>query len=249
MIGIIGGVGPLAGVDTYKKIIEETAATSDQDHLPVLLYSLPDRISDRTTFLLDRNAENPGEMLSKIALQLEKAGATVAAIPCNTAHADPIYSVVEDKLQEMKSGLKLLHIVKETVKFVQQNYPNAKVGILSTTGTKNEGIYSKRFKEAGIAVAEPDDTDQDRVHQAIYNKEYGIKAQSSPVSAQAIKELQDVLDNLKNQGAEVVILGCTELPLALPEKTYHDMVLADPNRILARALIRAVNPEKLKGGV
>lgn len=246
MIGIIGGVGPLAGVDTYKKIIEETQATSDQDHLPVLLYSLPDRISDRTAFLLDRQTENPGHTLANIAIQLEKAGATVVAIPCNTAHAEPIFSIVENRLEETKSTVRLLHIVKETVKFVQQNYPNAKVGILSTTGTRQEKIYSGQFEDAGLTFVEPSDADQDRVHHAIYHEEYGIKAQSSPISEQARKELQDVLNNLNKQGASLVILGCTELPLALPENTYHDMVLVDPNRILARALIHAINPEKLK---
>lgn len=241
MIGIIGGVGPLAGLDIYRKIIEETQAVRDQEHISVLLYSLPDRIGDRTAFLLDRTRENPGGAMAKIARQLEKAGATVAAIPCNTAHAEPIFSVVE---QEMKgSSLKLLHIVDETIGYIQVAHPNKRVTVLSTTGTRQEGIYSRRFAQKGVEVLEP--KEQEKVHDAIYNPEYGIKAQSIPVTATAISALESVLDELQERGAEVVVLGCTELPLALPQETYKGMHLIDPNRILARALIREIAPEKL----
>lgn len=242
MIGIIGGVGPLAGLDTYKKIIEETQGVRDQEHLPVLLYSLPDRIGDRTAFLLDRTRENPGYALAAIARRLESAGASVAAIPCNTAHAEPIFSVVQQELRD--SPLKLLHIVDETIRYIQTQYPDTKVAVLSTTGTSRERIYSSRFEQQGVDILEP--KEQGRVHDAIYHPEYGIKAQSVPVTAEAISALESVLDELQDRGAEVVVLGCTELPLALPQKTYKGMHLIDPNRILARALIRQVAPEKLR---
>lgn len=244
MIGIIGGVGPLAGLDTYKKIIEETQAVRDQEHLPVLLYSLPDRISDRTGFLLERARENPGYALVDIARQLATAGATVAAIPCNTAHAEPIFSLVQQELKD--SSLKLLHIVDETIRYIQEFYLGKKVAVLSTTGTRRERIYSGRFEQKGVEILEPNDDDQEKVHDAIYSPEYGIKAQSVPVTSTAIQALESVLDELQRRGTEIVVLGCTELPLALPQKSYRDMQLIDPNRILARALIREIAPEKLK---
>src|SRR5690606_14053752 len=87
MIGIVGGVGPLAGLDIFKKIIEETIATKDQEHLPVILSSKPHRIADRTAFLLQNSNENPGYALLKIIEELDNSGAEVVAIPCNTAHA------------------------------------------------------------------------------------------------------------------------------------------------------------------
>jgi aspartate racemase len=86
MIGIVGGVGPLAGLDIFKKIIEETVATKDQEHVPVVLSSQPHRIADRTAFLLGKENQNPAIALKDILLELDKAGARVAAIPCNTSH-------------------------------------------------------------------------------------------------------------------------------------------------------------------
>lgn len=92
MIGIIGGVGPTAGADLLQKITEETIAKSDQDHLPIILFSLPNKILDRTEYLEGKVNENPGKAMGDIALQLERAGATIAAAPCNTAHADEIFA-------------------------------------------------------------------------------------------------------------------------------------------------------------
>ena len=94
MIGIVGGMGPLAGLDVFKKITEETPVTSDQEHAPVLLFSVPAQIPDRTEFLLGREKTNPAIAISEIILTLEKAGARVVGIPCNTAHSPRIFDVI-----------------------------------------------------------------------------------------------------------------------------------------------------------
>lgn len=246
MIGIVGGVGPLAGLDIYKKIIEETNAQVDQDHLPVLLYSFPNLIGDRTQFLLGNSQINPAMAMAEITRQLETAGATVAAIPCNTAHAAAIYDVYEQELIRSNQKIKVLHIVKETIAYIKEHHPQAKVGILSTTGTRDTGLYRDLFLKDGFEVVEPADDWQDRVHEAIYNQEYGIKAQSIPVTNKARLELHAAMDELKKEAVQLIVLGCTELPLAIPEHDFNGMTLIDPNRILARSLIKAVAPEKLK---
>ncbi len=245
MIGIVGGVGPLAGVDILKKIIEETNARKDQDHLPVLLSSQSHRIPDRTDYLLGKEPINPGLAISEIALELEKAGATVIGIPCNTAHSPRIFEVVQEELARNNSKIQLLHMVAETAKFIQEKFPGSTVGVLSTIGTRNTGLYKQVIEGYNLKCIEPNDVLQNKVHAAIYDEAYGIKAFSSPVTNRAHDQLVAAIHELKAQGAQVIILGCTELPLALREKSYYGLPVIDPNRILARALIQAVNPSKL----
>jgi len=246
MIGIVGGVGPLAGLDIFKKIIEETIASKDQEHIPVILSSQPHRIADRTAFLLEKSTENPAHALLKIIGELDNSGAHVVAIPCNTAHAPAIFDTIESGLNNLYPNLQLLHIVKETAHFIQENYPNQKVGVLSTTGTRDTGLYKNILAQCGIENIAPADDLQPVVHAAIYNEEYGIKAFSSPVTSKAQQDLIDAISVLKNQGAQVIVLACTELPLALTEKSYFGIPMVDPNRVLARALIDNIAPEKLK---
>ncbi len=237
MIGIVGGVGPLAGMDIFKKITEETPASRDQDHASVLLFSLPGRIPDRTAYLLGKEKTNPAYALAAILLDMEKTGAKVAAIPCNTAHADPIFDVIGKELQKNGSRLLLLNLIHEVTRHLQREYEGSRIGILCTNGTRTTGIYRTALKEAGFEIAEPEDSWQHRVHEATYNKEFGVKAHPSPVKEKAQEEYRAAVAHLKQQGAEAVILGCTEIPLALYEKQLFGLDLIDPNRILAKALL------------
>lgn len=246
MIGIVGGVGPLAGLDVFKKIIEETDGQHDQEHLPVLLMSYPHLIVDRTEYLLQKVETNPAYALANIIEQLANNGAKVVAIPCNTAHAPAIFSEVEAQLKSNEVKVKLLHLVKETVNHIKLTAPDARVAVLSTTGTRNTGLYKNLMIEAGLTVLEPSAECQHRIHEAIYDKAYGIKAFSSPVNEKALTELKHCMDLLLQENPTHFILGCTELPLAFPESDYKGIPLIDPNRIIARALINELNPRKLK---
>lgn len=246
MIGIVGGVGPLAGLDIVAKIIEETKATTDQEHLPLLLSSQPHKIADRTAYLLGQSTENPAYALAKLILELEKAGATVVAIPCNTAHAPRIFDVIREELSNAQSNVKLLHLIEETAAFIRSNFGEIPVGVLSTTGTKNTGLYPNNLMMQGLSALEPGEELQEEVHASIYDKTYGIKATSSPVSNRARQTIIEAIAQLKKQGAKAIVLGCTELPLAIPEKENTGLPIVDPNRILARALIRELEPDKLK---
>lgn len=246
MIGIVGGVGPLAGLDVFKKIIEETEVETDQDHLPVLLMSYPHKIVDRTEYIVGKVNTNPGFALADIIRSLAANGAKVAAIPCNTAHAQPIFSVIESELEKSDTTIELLHLVKETAKHIKETSPLAKVAVLSTTGTRNTGLCKNNLEEQGLEVIELSDVWQERVHETIYSKLYGIKTFSSPVKNKAVEELTLAMDEFIKQGATHFVLGCTELPLALTQNHYKALPLIDPNRIIARSLINAIAPEKLK---
>ena len=246
MIGIVGGVGPLAGIDIAKKIIEETLGNKDQDHVPFLLSSQSHRIVDRTAFLLGKEKMNPGFAIAEIAMELEKSGANVIGIPCNTAHSPEIFNLIQKQLSDNGSQIKLLHMIHQTVEFIKTSFPASKIGVLCTTGTKNTHLYKNVIESNLLTCIEPNDELQTKVHLAIYDETYGIKANSSPVTNRAHDSLVAAIQELKTQGAQVIILGCTELPLALQEKTYFGLPVIDPNRILARALIHEIAPSKLK---
>ena len=248
MIGIVGGVGPYAGLDLAKNIFANTVATTDQDHLPVILLSLPHTILDRTEYLLGKAPENPGKAIAEVILQLEKAGATVAGIPCNTAHEKDIFGLVRQVLADNKSEILLLNMVEETVKTIRQDYPqNKKIGVLSTTGTWQFGIYADPLQQAGLQPVTPNPEMQEKVvHPAIYDLTYGIKARSNPVTNKAREDLLAAIDSLQQNGAELIIKGCTEIALAIPEKVVAGVPTIDPSVVLARSLIRNFDPAKLK---
>lgn len=248
IIGIIGGIGPYAGLDLVKKIFDQTLAHTDQEHLPIALLSLPSAIPDRTEYLLGREETNPAEAIASVALQLEQLGVRVAAIPCSTAHADAIFDTVASRLLEANSQLILLHIIRETVAFLQATYPDQqRIGILSTSGTYRMGLYAHPLVDAGYRVVLPTlDMQEKMVHPAIYHRKVGIKAQSNPVSGQARQWLKIAIQALKKDGAQIVILGCTELPMAITESSLYGIPMIDPTVILARSVIREVAPNQLK---
>ena len=248
-IGIVAGVGPFAGLDLLGKILEETAAGSDQDHLPIYSLSQPDEILDRTEYLLSNVAENPAYAIARQLQKLAAMGAEVAGIPCNTAHAPAIYNVIEAELKQANCPIQLLHMIREVGRFLRENYPEIQsIGVLSTTGTFRAHIYPQVLEPLGYTVAAPDEAMQvDLIHPAIYDSDYGIKATGTPTET-AVSHLLTGAQALKTQGAQAIILGCTEIPLAIQTGHVEGMVTIDPTRILARALIRESNIAKLQSG-
>lgn len=248
MIGIVGGVGPYAGIDLLKKVYDNTIADTDQQHLDTALLSMSSRISDRSAYLNGEIEENPGLAIADVLLKLESIGVTVAGIPCVTAHSGKILESVKQKLNDEKSGLKLINMISETLLFIKKNYPYiSAVGVLSTTGTYKSAVFTDALKENGYKVILPKMEIQEKlIHPAIYDPVYGIKALSHPVQPQAVENLNKGVAYLKAHGAQAVILGCTEIPLAIQEKEVQGLLTIDATNILARALIYHYRPDKLK---
>jgi aspartate racemase len=247
VIGVIGGMGPYAGLDLVRKIFDLTEASTDQEHLPVALLSFPGRIRDRSTFLFEGTGENPGEALARIVLQLNDLGAVVAGIPCNTAHAPAILDVVQQRLDEAGARIRLLHMIHEAVRHIRRETEGLeRIGILSTLAVYRLGLYRKALRSEGFEPILPDDNVQESiVNRTIFDPSYGIKAQTNPVSGIARQSLMNAIEHLREKGAEAIILGCTELPLAIPEEEVDSVPVIDPTAILARALIRESHPERL----
>ena len=243
-IGVIGGVGPQAGLDLVHKIMAATRAGRDQDHLPVALLSFPGQIPDRTEFLLGRVAENPGRPLADVAETLVKVGAEVIGMPCNTAHAPVIFDVVRDRVAGRAD---LLNMVEEVGNEVARGFPSVRaVGVLSTTGTHATEIYPRQLRPLGYRVLQVSSEVQDRlVHPAIYDPAYGIKSTTAEPSSQAVEGLTAAAASLVARGADLVVLACTEIPLALRGPSIHGVPCLDATEVLARALVRRSAPSLL----
>ena len=246
-VGIVAGVGPFAGLDLLRKILEQTIAGLDQEHLTIVSWSQPNQIVDRTEYLLGQVAENPAPAFVTQLLKLEQMGAQVVGIPCNTAHAPAIFDVIGKGLLAAKSCLHLLHMIEETAVYLQQHYPHVQqVGVLATTGTYLTRLYPDALSRLGLRAVVPEQAMQEElVHTAVYHPDYGIKATGNATDT-ARANLLTAIEALRKKGAQAIILGCTEMPLAINEPTINGLPMIDPTLILARALIREANPAKLK---
>ncbi|MEL6702972.1 MAG: amino acid racemase [Bacteroidota bacterium] len=246
-IGVLGGLGPYAGLDLVRTLFDETEAHRDQEHLPVTLISYPGRIPDRATWIADQDAPSPVPAMVEILRRLDNAGCAVAGIPCNTAHAPVLFDHLTDALSIEGRSLKLLHIIDAIVAHVTEIAPEAqRIGVLATSSSIQNRLHEVGLKAAGLEAVRPAPTVQETLVQpTIYDDTWGLKAQSQP-TARARQNLLDAIDHLKAEGAEAVILGCTELPLAIPEPEVAGLPMVNSTRALARALIRATHPAELR---
>jgi aspartate racemase len=244
----------MAGVALHARIIEQTLTDgTDQSHLTVLHFSCSSRIPDRTEYLLGKGRENPALGMTEVfqsaweairVLGYEQAGA-VGGVPCNTFHAPEIFKVFLQKLEEQNIRIQVVHMLEETVRFLTDLFPSlTQVGVLSTTGTRKSNVYRNLLQQNGFTVLEVPEERQNEVQEAIYHPVWGIKAKS-PVSERARGQVLRLLEVLRHQGAEAVVLGCTELPLAVQERDVGGMLLVDPMVALARALVKEAAPERL----
>jgi len=244
LIIIGGGVGPLAGLLLHRLIIENTPeAARDQDHLRILHCCLPDLVPDRTEALLQGTPERPALGMARIIQAALKTAeeldfCSVIGIPCNTFHAPAIWRIFQEALGDGRGRFTLINMVEETIKDLSRQFSRrpARVGILSTTGTRESGLFSMALTEAGMIPLEVPGAKQDLIHRAIYDPRWGLKATAAP-SAEALGVVTEAAERLVASGAEAIILGCTELPLALSDPFLQDVPLIDPMTVLAGKLI------------
>ncbi|MFE3032971.1 aspartate/glutamate racemase family protein [Streptomyces canus] len=224
IIGILGGMGPAATADFYAKLVAITPGSSDQDHLRTVIWSDP-TIPDRTKALLD-GGPDPTPWLLDGSRVLREAGATVIAIPCNTAHA--FVPRIADYI-----GLPIVHMIGEVARHLSELTPRIHTaGLLATTGTIRAGLYQEWLDRLGIRLVLPDAASQnDEVMTAIQAVKAGVRDDTTAAL------LARAAHRLTEQGAQAVIAGCTEIPLDLPTDAV-DVPLVDPALVLARALVR-----------
>ena len=219
IVGIVGGLGPLAGVDLVRKLVRMEEVSCDQEHASWILLNLPSEVPDRTQALLHGGEDFVQPVVDQL-VRLKEVGVDFGAIACNTSHA---------RLDAIRNGspIPVLDMIGETVHYIAEFFsPGAKIGILGTDGTLQLGLYDMPLQNADFLPLHPSTKRQPQ--QATNAIKRGDVVRGREI-------LQECVDDLIQQGAEAVVLGCTEYPIALTEV---DGLLIDPTEILAGAILR-----------
>ncbi len=219
VIGILGGMGPAATVELFRRIVSTTPARCDQDHIPIVIDNNP-KIPDRGPFILNGRPD-PRPALCHSARRLEKMGASFIAMPCNTAHVFLPY------LQQAVR-IPFLDMITETAQIITEPV----VGLLATETTVHTKLYHKACAARGIDVLPPEPNDQISIMKAIY----AIKSGCFDLAIK--RDLRAISTRLHQQGAQALIVGCTELSLVVHQRDF-DWPLYDALDTLAEAAVRA----------
>lgn len=223
-IGIIGGMGPEATANFYFNLIRATQVNRDQDHFHVIIDSNA-KIPDRTKSILE-GGENPVPYIIKSAENLKLIGAEIGCIPCITSHYY-FYEIQKGTSLKLLNALELLNN-----SLLADFQGKLKIGVLATSGTVKTKLFNKYLDQ--FEVIYPENNSQEKfVMKAIYG-EKGIKnghliGLPAALLINAVTELQD-------QGAQVIIAGCTEVSLALKQDMI-DLPLLDPMNLVIQKLI------------
>lgn len=224
MVGIFGGMGPEATANLYAEIVRLTPAKEDQDHLPTVIYSRP-QVPDRTK-CIESGSREIVPYLEEGVRRLERMGASLIAIPCNTVH---YYHADMQKAVRVP----VLNMITETVDAVEKQHPRCKVvGLLASNGTVRSKLYEVAFEARGIRVVYPATTCQQT---CVMNAVYSIKAGGD--KRRQADLLAKAADDVTGKGAQVIVLGCTEIPLAF-DRSRARLPVVNATEILALAAIR-----------
>ena len=220
VLGVLGGMGPLASADFMRQLTLRTPASRDQEHIPAILWSDP-RVPDRTAARL-AGGEDPLPALLRGIHGLEQAGCGAIAIPCNTAH-------LWFEEMQARTRLPILHIVDAArAALLAEGVGTGPIGLMGTAATLACGLYQARL---GFECLVPDDEEMRvRVTPAIA----AVKANDV---AAAYAPLAQVAMGLMARGARAVVLGCTEIPLGVAAGPRLPFLVVDTVAALADAAI------------
>jgi aspartate racemase len=221
-LGVIGGLGPIATAYFLELIIKMTDAHCDQEHLEMVIYNFPS-IPDRTEYILGIGKDNPVIPMVHIGKQLVAQGVDYIAIPCITAHY--FHKSVTEAIK-----VPVIHIVKETALHLKNSGVKT-VGIAATDGTITSKLFQEELSAVGINYVLPSKKSQQDLMDIIYKN---VKA-GQPVD---MDKFFKASDELRENGAEVIILGCTELSLIKRDYSIGAGYL-DAMEVLAKASILA----------
>ena len=223
LLGILGGLGPMSTVCFYEMLTARTRAASDRDHIDMVISSRA-TTPDRTAYILGHSDRNPLPVMLDDARRLVAYGATLLAVPCNTAH------FFYDALNAAVS-VPILNIIEETVQTLAR-MKIKQVGLLATEGTVSSGAYHKVCAAYGVSIVAPSQEDQQKLNALIYRT---IKSGIRPRP----EELERIAAPLRRAGCDRLILGCTELSLIKRNCGLDDRLYLDSTEVLAlRTILR-----------
>lgn len=223
LVGVLGGVGPMATAYFLQRVVALTDAQRDQDHVNLIVFNHA-AIPDRTAFLLGESGRSPGPVLADDARRITEFGADFLVMPCSTGHA----FAAEIQAATHRPFVSMIDL---TVADVATRTGDKPVGLLATEGTLANRNYHDAFAKAGVEVITPDTAEQAQVRQIIYSQ---VKT-GRQVDVAALRA---VTDSLVRRGAASVILGCTELSVAaLDNSLVGQEPFVDAMELLVRATI------------
>jgi aspartate racemase len=231
-LGVLGGMGPLATTDFLRKLVKRTPAATDQEHIPVMVYG-DCTTPDRTANIVGDGPSPLPKLLAGIEA-LNRSGAKAICIPCNSAHC------WFDEMQAA-SAAPVLHIVRASAGQVAKKNPAARtIGVLSTFGTHRMGIYSNTLTAMGYSVVTPTEEE----FETLVSPGIAMMKANDWAGAEAAYEKAATL--LTARGAEITILGCTEIPFGM-ERQYraNPTKFVDSNDALVDAVLEVfTNPTR-----
>ncbi len=230
-VGILGGMGPLATVDLFAKIVENTPAVLDQDHLRIIIDNNP-QIPPRVEAIM-QGGESPLPAMAASAKLLAAAGADFIVMPCNTAH----YWLAE---LQTAVDIPFYGMIDNAAAYIAANHRalSGRVLLLATAATVRLGLYQQAFAREGLALRLPNQDEQTVLDKAVRRVKAGELA-ANPY----LDELNAMLARHAAAGAAAVLAGCTEVPLLFPYFTVP-LEKFDATLLLARmAVARARETE------
>jgi aspartate racemase len=221
-LGILGGMGPAASAEFVTRLVAQTPATCDQDHIPFVLWSDP-TVPDRSTSLINRD-DQPWEYLRRGIQGLKNADCDHIVIPCNTAH------FWYDRMVEL--GVPITHIVGSVAEeLTALKIYSGTIGVIGTKATMRLGLYQQYLGKLGWHCITPDTQEMDNLVQPAIDL---VKAGDM---SGAHDLLIKVIDKLIPWGVSAVVLGCTEIPLAIKETHYKNIPLINSIDSLVKSVI------------
>ncbi len=231
ILGVLGGVGPLATIYFADLVVKMTDAKTDQEHIAMVILN-HSSIPDRTDYILDKTKPNPLPVMIKDAKLLEDDNCDFIVIPCNTAHY--FYDEIQKSI-----NIPIINILEETVCYCEKTIPSIKkIGVLATVGTLKSKAYQNIIEKHGLECVVPSAEDQESLMNIIYNQ---VKAGEKV----DIFEFHRIIGEMKKQGCDAVVLGCTELSVIKKDFKIDSPDVVDSMECLARASILACG-KKLK---
>ena len=230
MVGVLGGLGPEATVDFMARVLALTPAESDQDHVHMLVDQNPG-VPNRQDAVL-RDGEDPSPAIVEMARRLEGAGCDFLVMPCNTAHA------WEEDIRAATT-LPFLSIVDATVAAIPDGV--REVGLMTTPAGLATNCYQRALAERGIDTIAHDEAGVDELMRLVYSIKIGDTGASI---ADAMRRLAE---ELVERGAELIIFGCTEIPIVLDAGDLDVPALSSTDELAKRTIAMARGDETLPG--
>jgi len=228
ILGVLGGMGPLASAEFMRQLTLLTPALRDQDHVPAVLWSDP-RVPDRTAARAGTGPD-PLPLLLRGLRGLEAAGCGAVAIPCNTAHG---------WIDGMRAATRLpiLHIVEAATEALRRaGIGPGPVGVMGTAATLAMGLYQDGLRAGGWTVLVPTAEEMERLVTP------GIALVKANRVAESHAPLAEAARALADRGARAVVLGCTEIPLGIAAGPALPFPVVDTIEALALAALRWARP-------